>query len=374
MNATTLGLATALSALLAIEQILVHIAHPLRCFTHFADFLSFVVTVIALVEVSMLERVSVALALRTGTAVRRLTSLYWIIPQLMAIQDILDSYASTLKICAGCLALLFTYVLLFSIIAVECFSGLKFSTRGITSQSNFDTYFAAFELNMRLALGSPYIPVLRAIQQSWPACTRDPSVQGTLQSNAGIVGGKHLIQSTGAFIPSSGDCGSEYGWMYLFGLVAICRVCILPLSAATVVSALLENIDDSRSAVAWSDILLFQEQWQALDPDGRCPALEYAGSRLRHALQGMPALVSSLVPSCPGSSRPPVHLSTSLLSAVSSNALTPTGNLHPDMDIGMQARIAAVEADQAPRHSPRARLYFGRGRCRRHSLEQGAHI
>lgn len=264
-----LWLARTMAFLLAIEQMIVCMAYPLRCFKRVADGASLVATAAALFEVALLERVSVALALRTITALRRLTSLYWIVPQLTAIQDILDSYANTLKVCAGCLVLLFTYIMLFSIIAVECFAGVKFSTRGITSQSNFDTYFAAFELNMRLALGSPYIPVLRAIQQSWPACTGDPAVQGTLESNAGIVGGKYLIRSSGAYVPSSGDCGSEYGWIYMFCLIAICRICILPLSAATVISSLLENIDDSRSAVAWSDILLFQEEWQNLDQDGR---------------------------------------------------------------------------------------------------------
>lgn len=56
--------------------------------------------------------------------------------------------------------------------------------------------------------------------------------QGTLERDAGIVGGKHLIGSTGAFVPKTGDCGSEWAWIYLVGLVAVCRICIgvsLPL-------------------------------------------------------------------------------------------------------------------------------------------------
>ena len=162
-------------------------------------------------------------------------------------EDILESFANALLTSSGVFVLLFSYLIFFSIIAVECFSGTKFADRGITSQSNFDSYYAAFELNLRLALGTPYLPVLRALEVQAPYCTPDASVQGTLIGGAGLGKNKLLVASTEAFVPQNGDCGSELAWIYLLALIGVCRVAILPLFAATVLSGLLECIDDQRA-------------------------------------------------------------------------------------------------------------------------------
>ena len=54
---------------------------------------------------------------------------------------------------------------------------LQFAATGITQQSNYDTYLSAFELNVRLAAGAPYISVLNALELGGPSCTPDPTVQ-----------------------------------------------------------------------------------------------------------------------------------------------------------------------------------------------------
>ena len=54
---------------------------------------------------------------------------------------------------------------------------LQFAATGITQQSNYDTYLSAFELNVRLAAGAPYVSVLNALELGGPSCTPDPTVQ-----------------------------------------------------------------------------------------------------------------------------------------------------------------------------------------------------
>jgi hypothetical protein len=219
------------------------------------------------VEVMTTNSVSVALVLLMPPVVLRLKGLCVVLSELSGIEDILQSFANTLLTVSGVFVLLASYLIFFAIIGVECFSGTKFADRGITAQSNFDSYFAAFELVIRLALGTPYLPVLRALEVSPPYCTLDASVQGTLIRNAGLVSNKFMIGSTQAFVPKNGDCGSEYAWIYLLALIGVCRVAILPLFAATVLSALLESIDDQRSMVQWSDIEVFQQVWLQMDKE-----------------------------------------------------------------------------------------------------------
>ena len=86
-----------------------------------------------------------------------------------------------------------------------------------------------------------------------------------MRGNTGLVGNKFTIMTTGAFVPKTGDCGSPYAWLYLFVFIAVCRVCLIPLFTATVVSAVLENIDDQRSIVRWEELVIFLEEWQKMD-------------------------------------------------------------------------------------------------------------
>ena len=259
--------------------------HPVRPLS--ATVLMLIITLCGVVEVMTLDRVSVVLVFLMPPVILRLKGLYG----LEGIQDLLESFASTLLTSSGVFVLLFSYLIFFSIIAVECFSGTKFADRGITAQSNFDSYFAAFELNVRLALGTPYLPVLRALAVQAPYCTPDPNVQGTLIRDAGLAGNKMLVESTEAFVPRNGDCGSEFAWIYLLALIGVCRVAILPLFAATVLSALLECIDDQRSVVKWSDIEVFQQVWLQMDKQrtGRLPSWQ-----LLRLLQSLDARASVL--------------------------------------------------------------------------------
>ena len=89
-------------------------------------------------------------------------------------------------------------------------------------------------------------------------CTPDPAVQGTLSK---LAGDKYLISSTSTFVPKSGDCGSEWTWVYMFALIVSYRICILPLFVVSVIGSLLEYIDDQRSIVTWADIVIFREEW-----------------------------------------------------------------------------------------------------------------
>lgn len=233
-----------------------------------------IITLGGVVEVMTTNRVSVVLVLLLPPVVMRLKGLGVVLSELSGIEDILQSFANTLLTVSGVFVLLGSYLIFFAIIGVECFSGTKFADRGITAQSNFDSYFAAFELVIRLALGTPYMPVLRALEVSPPYCTPDASVQGTLIRNAGLVSNKLMIGSTQAFVPKNGDCGGEYAWIYLLALIGVCRVAILPLFAASVLSAVLESIDDQRSMVQWSDIEVFQQVWLQMDKErsGRLPS------------------------------------------------------------------------------------------------------
>ena len=73
----------------------------------------------------MAERLSLAFVLRMPRVLLQLSRLHWLIPGLLAIEDIIASYGSTFKMCSSCFVLLLSYLIIFSIIGVECFAGLK---------------------------------------------------------------------------------------------------------------------------------------------------------------------------------------------------------------------------------------------------------
>ncbi|EKX47868.1 hypothetical protein GUITHDRAFT_137240 [Guillardia theta CCMP2712] len=281
------GLATACNVfviLLAMEQLIQLGASSLDLFNRATTSFDFVVTIISCVECAMNGRGSVILVLRSHSLILAVVRLRSFIPSLSELHDVLASFKHCLQVSFGCLVFLLVFIAVFSIIGMQIFSDVKANLSGITPSSNYIDFPSSFRTNFQLALGAPYLPVLFALTVIPPSCTPDPSVQGTLLLNAGVHGNKLEIATTGQLVSSKGDCGTLQAWIYLLLLIGVCRVCIMPLFVASVISALMERMDDQRCLVDGKQMSMFEEEWLVLDPH-RKVSLRYRGSVLSRSFK-----------------------------------------------------------------------------------------